>query len=63
MTDTPSAKGMTQLIDHIAHSDDLSLRGLTTERVGTRRVGIFPKEIDGARLSDHTGVWFDLKVA
>ena len=62
-TDTPPAKGMPRLIDHIAHSEDLALRPQTPEREGTRCVGmIFPKEVDGTRLSDHTGVWLDLKL-
>ena len=62
LTDTPPAKGMPRLIDHIAHSEDLALRQQTPEREGTRCVGIFPKEVDGTRLSDHTGVWLDLKL-
>ena len=62
LTDTSSAKGMPRLIDHIAHSEDLALRQQTPEREGTRCVGIFPKEVDGTRLSDHTGVWLDLKL-
>lgn len=62
LTDTPLAKGMPQLIDHIAHSRDLALCQRTPEREGVRCVGIFPKGVDGTRLSDHTGVWFDLKV-
>ena len=62
LTDTPSAKGMAQLIDHIAHSEDLVFHRRTAEREGARCVGIFPKVIDGTRLSDHTGVWFDLKL-
>ena len=62
LTDTPSAKGLRQLIDHIAHSEHLALRQPTAKREGTRCVGIFPKETDGTRLSDHTGVWLDLKV-
>lgn len=60
LADAPSAHGKAQLIDHIAHSQDLVLRQRTPQRDGTRQVGIFPKEIDGTRLSDHTGVWFDL---
>ena len=62
LTDTPSAKGTAQLIDHVAHSEDLALRQRTTERERIRRVGIFPNEVDGRLLSDHTGVWFDLKL-
>lgn len=62
LTDTPSAKGVAQLIDHIAHSEDLVLHRRAAEREGARCVGIFPKEVDGTRLSDHTGVWFDLNL-
>ena len=62
LTDTPSAKGKAQLIDHIAHSEDLVLHRRTTEREGARRIGIFPEAIDGTRLSDHTGAWSDLKL-
>ena len=62
LTDT-RAEGMVQLIDHIAHSEDMVLRTPTPRREGIRRVGIFPRDIDGTRLSDHTGVWFDLDTA
>ena len=51
-----------QLIDHIAHSEDLDLHCAAGQREGVRRVGIFPrKDLDGASLSDHNGVWVDLK--
>lgn len=62
LTDTPSAKGVAQLIDHIAHSEDLIQDRRTAEREGARRIGVFPKAIDGTRLSDHTGAWFDLNL-
>lgn len=62
LTDAPSAEGAAQLIDHIAHSKDLVLCGLVPKREGPRCVGIFPREVEGTRLSDHTGVWFDLKL-
>ena len=63
LTDSPTSKGMAQLIDHIAHSEDLVLHRLTPKREGgIRRVGIFPMEISGTRLSDHAGVWLDLGV-
>lgn len=52
-----------QLIDHIAHSEDLTPQQAKPSPVGVRSVGIFPREQGGKKLSDHTGVWLDLKKA
>ncbi len=49
------------LIDHIAHSEDLIVHQPLAKPKGVRGVGIFPMKLDGLSLSDHTGVWVDLK--
>ena len=62
--DKPSgAEG--QVIDHVAHSKDLrSHSGSRTGGTGATTVGVFPKQApDGKKLSDHLGVWLDLKKA
>ena len=51
------------LIDHIAHSEDLTPHQAKPSPTDVRCVGIFPREQDGRTLSDHTGVWLDLKKA
>ena len=51
------------LIDHIAHSEDLTPQQAKPSPTDVRCVGIFPREQDGRTLSDHTGVWLDLKKA
>ena len=52
------------LIDHIMHSEDLILHQPRPKPKGGRCVGIFPKQdLDGKKLSDHNGVWVDLKKA
>ena len=51
------------LIDHIAHSEDLILHQPKPKPKGVRCVGIFPDRLDGTKLSDHKGVWVDLKKA
>ena len=62
--DVAPGKGAVQLIDHIAHSEDLALHQPTPKPDGVRCVGIFPKQdLAGKRLSDHNGVWVDLKKA
>ena len=62
LSDTKPGDGSVQLIDHIAHSEDLDLHRATEQREGVRRVGVFPrKNFKGATLSDHNGVWLDLK--
>ena len=48
--------------DHIAHSRDLAVHQPQTRADGARCVGVFPEKLDGTRLSDHNGVWVDLKV-
>ena len=62
--DKPSGAGG-QFIDHVAHSKDLrSHSGSRTGGTGGTTVGIFPKQApDGRKLSDHLGVWLDLKKA
>ena len=58
-----SDKDRYQLIDHIAHSEDLTPHQAKPSPAGVRRVGIFPpREQGGKTLSDHTGVWLDLKI-
>lgn len=57
-------KNRYRLIDHIAHSEDLTPYQAIPKPAGARHVGIFPKkEQGGTGLSDHTGVWLDLKKA
>lgn len=50
------------LIDHIAHTGDLTLHQPQPKADGVRWVGIYPKALEGTKLSDHKGVWVDLKV-
>ncbi len=58
------AKGAVQLIDHIAHSRDLAVHQSKALPNGVRYAGFFPKQdLKGVRLSDHNGVWLDLKKA
>ncbi len=59
----PPGKAPGTLIDHIVHSEDLTLHQPTSTQKGARCVGIFPEERDGMNLSDHTGAWLDLKKA
>lgn len=63
LSDAKSVEGVAQLIDHIAHSEDLALHQPTPKLKGISSVGIFPNEQDGSGLSDHIGVWVDLKKA
>ena len=50
------------LIDHIAHSEDLTFHEPAPPPVGVRSVGVFPRQdLKGANLSDHNGVWVDLE--
>ena len=48
-----------QLIDHVAHTQDLSLFHTATRHGAERRVGIFPRRTPDGPLSDHFGVWAD----
>ncbi|MYB20059.1 MAG: endonuclease/exonuclease/phosphatase family protein [Holophagales bacterium] len=48
-----------QLIDHVAHTQDLSLVHTATRHGAERRVGIFPRRTLDGPLSDHFGVWAD----
>lgn len=55
-------KDRSQLIDHIAHSEDLTPQQAKPSSPDVHSVGIFPpREQGGKKLSDHTGVWLDLK--
>ncbi len=58
----PSDGAPGALIDHIAHSEDMTVHQAARRGKGVRRVGIFPQQdLKGANLSDHNGVWIDLK--
>ena len=55
----PKAGDRDQLIDHIAHTPDLSLVQTATRDALERTVGIFPRRTPDWPLSDHAGVWAD----
>ena len=60
----PPGTAPSDLIDHIAHSEDLTPHQAKPRSRDVRSVGIFPpREQGGKKLSDHTGVWLDLKKA
>ena len=64
LQEKPLGKGSVQLIDHIVHSKDLILDQPKPKPKGGRCVGIFPKQdLAGEKLSDHNGVWVNLKRA
>ena len=48
-----------QLIDHVAHTRDLSLVPTAARNGAERIVGIFPRRTPDRPLSDHFGVWAD----
>ena len=48
-----------QLIDHVAHTQDLALVHTETRSGFERIVGIFPRRTPDRLLSDHFGVWAD----
>ena len=48
-----------QLIDHVAHTRDLSLVHTASRKGSERVVGIFPRRTPDKPLSDHFGVWAD----
>ena len=48
-----------QLIDHVAHTRDLSLVPTAARNGAERIVGIFPRRTPDKPLSDHFGVWAD----
>ena len=48
-----------QLIDHIAHTRDLSLVHTANRKGAARIVGVFPRRTPDSPLSDHFGVWAD----
>lgn len=48
-------KTQDQLIDHIAHSEDLAVAE------PGEPIGIFPKRTPDEYLSDHIGVWTDIR--
>ena len=61
LREPPGKKGGA-LIDHIAHTGDLTLHQPQPKADGVRCVGIYPKALGATKLSDHSGVWGDFKV-
>lgn len=55
----PKAGDRDQLIDHIAHTPDLTLARTETRNGAERTVGVFPRRTPDNPLSDHAGVWAD----